>query len=454
MYMIDDIDIKHRNFFHVLEAVKGLREESGLGDIEIASGFADATSGLTALQDPARLFEIIKDQDAILLIDLDMPGTKSTADDLLSLLDSAEPGYRKRVELEYSRIEDQHRLDNYHLAFVLLSICRSNHSPCLLVTTVAKAKTVDHLLKIGLAQKSASYFPDQTELSKDAESIQTVARDLIGLMNPLTVLADRTRLWFASSSWIGDNLPHDVTFPGAKNIDDTLAAKHRSAVRKVFSWFPDHWWMRKDSSGNVLSEFDQEAIQSLHRCLKTVCGSSARWTGGEKDLNLGGAYLLFLIAIRQQFPLLTAGPRYYLPDFCSLMGDAGKPLPFLPGQWQPDAAATTRSLFDLFGEISVLKDSNPRKCSVQWIAGPQRGSHSFTALLDWSTDQRKDFGSALSNHIRAGTDVTGLEAIKLPRGKAVGSLLRFVVNSQMRTEGFGALGSISLADDGILQVGR
>ena len=117
---------------------------------------------------------------------------------------------------------------------------------------------------------------------------------ILALLDPLEHIRAATAEWFRKSRSIGwisyerDGLPHnldEVTFDGDG---------YRDCVRKALPWIPEtcSWWL------------DYKNVRALHECLKTLMGNTAPWMGNDprRGLSLGGAYLVFLIALAHCFP--------------------------------------------------------------------------------------------------------------------------------------------------------
>lgn len=446
IYLVDDVQGKHETLHLVLERIQSLAGDAS-PPLDLGFKYEELLVNWGIDYPPAVLKSALDDENSLFLIDLSMPRTARRADRLLDEFATCQ--FYKEVSGAFARLPSKLRRDDYKLAMMLLLLCDRLGRRCLIVSNLAPYLDV---------KKASEWFElprnitiPETPEDRVPEEMDEIARLLfreIQSRDPLDTLTRETSAWFAERDYVSPARSFRVKFPAtefpatSRKIEEELEI-HRTSVQRVFPWFPNRWWE------------SIEKASAVHESLKTLCGSSARWMGGELDLSLGGAYLLLLYAIKREFLDLDLSSSGLLADDCCCFfrthGRMRIPIAFLPPQVQEDSERTLRSLFDFFSHVIHLKDSNPPRCAVKAIDFPGSGEKSFECRLDWTSSQRSEMGKCLAQSIRDAN--SGSAVLPIPEAKTTGGLLRFVLSSQVRTEGFGPIGTISLDDLGRFRVG-
>jgi hypothetical protein len=463
VYMIEDGIDKQKWFLLMLRKANVLAADVGLG-VSFESGFGDDAfrSSQICSRTPSHLMESLRAPDAIYLVDLKLLESPEDRGGLLVLMQEAPEVWAQRAARKYLQLAPEPTVDTalgqtlsglastaeqYALSTLLLLAAKELGRPVLFVSTQGSWGDVTNIKEAGLATVPSEAFPstdpELCEEQKKQAYILNWAKRIIAMVNPLDRLRVVSANWFklgVETGWQStatDGLPHD---PDPEWQRLTLA-EHRECVGQAFPWSPESWWR------------NTKLAEALHRCLKASVGYHAQWMGEDPryGLCLGGAYLLFLLAIAQKFP--ESVYEFLVVDwnaFTFSVNDYMRPIPFLPSQESEDADRSVRTLYELFCTILPLKD-RPEQLAVAGIEGPFNGQAYFRLKLKWSVEQIAECTATINSSIE---DAFTKDYLTLPRGKTVGAFLRFLICSQSRRVGMGAIGSIALDKDGWLRVGR
>lgn len=448
VFMIDNNLNKQNWFLLILEKLNGLARERGLNIAFEAGLGSNVEEAGEKARDAVEIFAALRESNAIYLLDITLEEDEEQGPALLAKLQqSGDPAMVAGAE-KYQAIRAAGNglagiAKKYPLMLLALLCCRTR--PTMLVSTDTVNSIVTKVKQSGLAKVAYDGFPDDDPKRTDPESRTKIVREwaeyILALLDPLDLLKNRTGNWFSKeigSGWRSaalDGLPHN---PNWAQFDRT---QHMATVKDVLHWAPDSWW-----------ENDEKA-SVLHECLKHIIGRHAEWMaeGGDRELCLGGAYLVFLLALAQRFP--GELPRFLAADwkpFALVQGGTAKPTFFLPSQWQADAERSIRALYAFFSAVIPLK-SDQQKLGVTEISLPATDKPFFRLKLDWAATELSACGSAIGRMVDTGV---ATETLPLPQAKTTGAFLRFSLTSCVRKRGLGPVGTVSIGRDGWLRVGR
>lgn len=455
VYMIDDGETKQACFLQILDHVNKLAPDYGFRN-GFSEGFGrDPVEARKLALTPERLWKALEDEKGIYLVDLELIAASgedlnvegfldafdSTTDPLFSDISKC---YKELLYANATKPVVLKALERFVVAVHILLYCRAKNKPTLLVSIQPGGGLIPAIKDLNLATLAGEQFPswDPNEYPISSQEIERWAQLILSLPNPLDRVKSQTSNWFSEKfdgGWRSleeDGLPHNTDGWTKVTIE-----QHRDFVRGVFPHFPDKWWENKVKA------------DALHQCLKTIVGAHAQWMGnyGDHYLSLGGAYLLFLLALWQKFP--EQSEQFLVSDwtcFCTLISERGKknskmePLPFLGNQQDQEVANwSVRSLYDFFVNIVTLEDGVT--LGISNFSPPTKDKPYFSLKLLWSPENFQKFAGGIQSKI--GDAFRGKDHVKFPKGKSVTSLLRFLVASQIRDSGFGAKGTIRLEDD-------
>jgi hypothetical protein len=461
VYFIDNNWNKQIWFTEILRMANQISGDSG---ISFMSGFGeDPRVARDRSCQPTQVLDALKANDALYLVDLGMPANDlqlQGGPDLPDLFQQ-EGGLFARALFELQELIKPHGEPEIELAaqdpdnhwgLLIICYCRLAEKTTMLVSTDGKAAYAEAVKFHRLATVTPAGFPfGSFELASPTNReiyLQKWATEILrlALSDPLARLRAQTKNWFRFAPDRGwrsteeSGLPHDH--------DITLDLNYSQFLSEVLPWLPSScgWWT------------DKGRTVALHQCLKSSVGYHAQWMGGApiNPLSLGGAYLIFLIALGKVFPGKVND--FLVPHFGVFMqaGSPLKPLAFLPSQEQVDAERTVRALYEFFSSIIHLKEANasqlgrPREIGLERIEPLREGATHFRLKVKWTPDQIAECAASLRSTVEEGFSI---EKIDLPRGKVIGSFLRFLISSQVRKKGMGPVGTISLDDFGWLKVG-
>jgi hypothetical protein len=167
-------------------------------------------------------------------------------------------------------------------------------------------------------------------------------------------------------------------------------------------------------------------------------------------LCLGGAYLLLIIAIARRFPDGARSLGRGVDVWPKFIAENGRPLLFLDSQGHGDARRCLESLFRFFSAVVPLKGAE-HELGISKIELPGSAKR-FGMHMTWTPAQRAEFARAVAEDFV--TPSLGGAPLHLSGAKAVSLYLRFVLSSQVRTEGAGTFATMALDNLGVLWVGR
>jgi hypothetical protein len=434
VYFFDDREAKQESFLKALSLTNRLAQKASGIEGQFSDGFEGA--GTKILKQPGALLRAATSgSDAVCLIDLDFPEHFQVTAQIWESIPATRHAEVERLFLQLKEAPGYDK--NFSLGVTLLCVCFVWKTPAIIVSTRGFAGLIASIVALGALGNIV--WPDDKGLSEDDPRIRQVAEILLGFIEPLTAIEAKTGTWFQYYDWQPGALPHDYQVVGS------TPERHMEVVRQVFPWFPRSWW-GVGASEETAAE-NESRIVDLHETLKTLCGHYASWMAASsgRPLSIGGAYLLLLLAMKQQFPNWPTKAResdIFVPAM-SLF-----PLQrwFLPPQEHDDAKRTVTALFSLFRMIIPVKDTLPAECAIEKISllSDQSG---FRVRLGWTESQRKAMGEALSSHIKNNEDM-----VRTPSGKVIGALLRFNAASQVSKGGFGSPGTVFLSANGDLTV--
>lgn len=443
IYMIDDNVHKQEWFLQILASVNSRRPNlppycAGMGD--------DAKEAQQRSQDPDFIFDhALADRDGIYLVDLGIV-TSHDQRRLIERLESSSDPIHTKAAAEYAVVKRQtdplgDAARDYPIALGVLLCARLARRSTMLVSTDVASRHVDAVREADLATVAQAGFPI-TRFADDANRAVRLAQwvaAIEALLGTLEHLRSATSKWFEKglvsgwNSYAHDGLPHDL--PAEIDLQG-----HRSTVANAFrwAWEPDPgWWS------------DATDVRALHACLKQSVGRHAAWMGAEPGHNLclGGAYLLLLTAIAEKF----AGDvsRFTGVTWAHFLV-SNQPAPFFPKQSSRDAAQSVRLLLEFFRAVRDLKGTGA--LAFDRFDGPTPGRAYFRVHLAWSSEELAECARSLRDEYVAPA-VQGA-SLQLLTGKTVPLFLRLVLSMQARASGWGAIGTISVDDDGWLKVGR
>lgn len=440
VYMIEDLEDKQACFLRILEYANALAKDAGLSE-SFEPGFSSVPKDAReAALRSADLWKALEDDRGIYLIDLDLV---SADESFLDRFDTDEDAVYSEVNACYEELRKTQAtktlvskaLDDYAIAVHILLYCKLKRKPALLVSTQPSAALVSEVRRLNLATSANETFP-QDPNNLEPETVDTWARLLLGLSDPLNRIKGLTSGWFAKKKGVEwrnfreDGLPHDPD--GWKEID---ISGHRDHVSSVFPNFPQRWWD------------DELKATALHECLKTAIGAHAQWMGRfhDKPLSLGGAYLFFLLALWQKHPSMK--DEFLVDDwtcFCTVTPNKKVvPHSFLGYQHPECAERSVRSLYEFF--LSIVDLGDGQTIGLSEFIPPRKGRPYFCLRLNWSPEDFRKIAIELQTKIEEG--FKNQAGLALPQGKTVGAFLRFLVASQIRDRGFGAKGVLCIDDD-------
>ncbi len=461
VYMVDDTVTKQQRVINILRHLNNRAEHSAMS---IEAGFGtDADSAVDRCRDPQELLEVfLHETHAIFLVDLNLGVVGDShlrlMEDLRAAADSPPPNMPGDRALALGRALEKYQraavgneqlaliVREYPLAIFVMVLAKEVGFPAILTTTYAREAEI-HVIaereKLAIRPPRAIYseqldVSDATGHEKDL--IELWCAKLSEFVNPFDRIRGATAGWFSKGTGIGwrnwqaHGLPHNADW---KELPLTA---HRECVQRVFPWYPEKWWA------------DERKANAFHECLKGTYGDHAAWIGrGEqgRPFPLGGAYLIFLEALYRRFPeKLTP----FLLDDWSLFTKQGEnpppPLPFLPSQPIVDAGRSIRALFQFFDSIIPLQGEEMRLGVTQIEPPSPRHAH-FRLKLDWTPAQLEKCGQTMMRCAQQAFDGT----LNLGEQKTVGSFLRFVIASQVHTDGLGTSSTLTL-ENGWLRIGR
>lgn len=470
VYMIEDKKEKQACFIKVLDYANRLAP--GLGFKEgFSEGFGrEPVAARKASLTPARLWEALEDEKGIYLVDLDLedsgegPSVKGFLD---RFDDESDPDY-VAVSEQFAELREANArnpivataLEKFDVAVHILLYCKQKQKPTLLVSTQPRGDFISAVRRLNLATSADDGFPswDPDKNSVPEPTLNQWAQLILALPDPLNRVRGSTDTWFSrkfDAGWRSlkeDGLPHDMNGWTRVSVE-----QHRDYVKSVFPRFPDQWWG------------DKTKASALHECLKTVVGAHAQWMGhiGDKPLSLGGAYLLFLLALWQKSSESTN--MFLVKDwtcFMTLKNTKRSPVAFLGYQEDSESAEwSVRSLYEFFLHMICLKDG--RTLGLSSLKPPEKGKPYFSLKLKWPDEDFRQIAGGLrtkvgdvfkvsrqgqialheEDDIASENEQGRADYLALPKSKTVGAFLRFLVASQIRDRGFGAKGAIRLEND-------
>ncbi|MFM8442777.1 MAG: hypothetical protein ACKN9W_05455 [Methylococcus sp.] len=450
VFYFEDSPVKQEWFYLVVQKVNELLD----GD-KIESGFGnDARSSVSCLENPNILFQALKEDNSIYLVDLDLGSSENreTRGALQKLLSENGEAWATNTIVKFRESDEFNELKRYPIATLILLAAKELGRPVLLVSSLGAAAHVDMIIQLGLASNNVSRTPNASpqEYPSDAringltseEFITKWANQilaLIGEYSPISRLRKSTLHWFSLkfdkwTSFEDHGLPHDF------DLTEFSLENYGGYLKKTFDWLPRscNWW-----------KTEKEAL-SLHECLKSTLGDFAQWMGKTPiyPLPLGGAYFVFLYTLAQYFP--NDVDRFLVEDWSifTAPNKDGFPIPkvFLPPQEKDDANRSVQALYDFFLAIIQLK-GKPQNLGV---ADHKFFPNYFRLEMDWSKPEKIECAKVMRTLV---TDGFSNSMIMMPKAKTTGAFLRFIISSQVSKSGMGSCGVISLDEDGFLTIG-
>ncbi len=439
VYMIDDNPAKQQWLIEFLKAANDKARKRRLGVTLIPAFGNDADAASVIATNPDKIWQALHDSDGIYLVNLGLPPEARGLID--KIFRASEERLAKATVTYYDELvkkggQAAQVLHKYPVAPHILHYCKLTNKPTLYVSTDVIGSDTQEIVNCGLAKRVDAGFPnqplDQYATTEKERYIEGWSERILALLDPWDRVADATRDWFTKNigadwkSFEADGLPHDLGLGDGFSLEG-----HKESVKAVFDWCPDTWWA------------DRDKARALNECLKTVVGAHAQWMGfiRNKPLSLGGAYLVFLMAVAQKAPQQVQ--KFCIDDWRCFCSKTGVPIPFLGSQDQDAARRSLRALYAFFLQIVLRKDDTTP--GIKELKGPSPGHPYFSIKLDWLDEDLGRLAQGVRAAVTSRLDPQPNQP--LGGGNTVSALLRFIYASKVGVSGFGALGTIRLDDD-------
>lgn len=439
VYMIDDNALKQGAFQAILVRANELSKERGRG-IQFSCGYSDDEARLIGTNASTDVILESLRKDGIFLVDiiLQKPGTEETPP-----FSSHFPSAARNCSGFKSVIAQVDSCDNLppklRPAAIIIKYLQAAGKPFLLASTDSTGADLQALRQnLGdLGRDEERDFPLDVTTNYGVASVARWAEKLLSLIDPLTMVKERTKDWFSLnplSGWTtydANGLPHELTLHAAEDHQG-----HEQSIRKILPTLPQdvQWWAAKSN------------VRAMHEATKTFCGSHAEWMGASPDrpLSLAGIYWVFLMAVQAHAPASVSS--CLVKDWSSFFSPsrditANHALTFLRRQTPKSAEHAVRSLYEFFA--SIVTNKRDGTFAIAEVVWPRQGLPHLEFQLNWNPDDVAAFEGAVSDRIADAIEPgNGLRS--LPREKASGAYLRFLVAAQATRDGFGALGAVRL----------
>jgi hypothetical protein len=437
VFLFDDDPKKHKALDGLLN-MANISLANRIAGISLVSGFNQLPDRRAPLANPQLLWETLNLPESLYLIDLNLIDQDDLAITASARVfqDLVKPEQvRNEFERFWATIPHDLLKKNFELALKLICACRAVRRPFMMVTTEGSQGTVAALKRCRLIEDS-SMIPEIGPEDPNDEEARKFAEALVRLIDPVRALRAKTAQWFSTHDPDDWSTCPTHGFPEDGQDGRLACAALAVLARTVFPWFPE------GAFSNL------ESAKAFHGILKTFCGDAALWSGGNHPLSLGGAYLLLLYAIQfRHSEYLKANRDVFLVDFKAFVDRDGDLLPFLPHQPRGFAEVTFRALFNVFVEVATVKETT--RCAIRSIVfDPQSGC--VEAVLLWDPVQRKKLSDTSLATLLEGMNHDG--HFHLQASRTSGLLLRFVLASQVRENGFGATGRVIMENNGLFKL--